>query len=104
MQQAGLAAFKTRDRKKSQLYSYERSTCRFEAAQEKKFKANANAWEFFGAQAAWYRRTSTWWVVSAKREETRWKRLSTLIEDSEKGRRIGLVDYPKKKAKDDRQS
>ncbi len=100
MQAPGLAAFKARDLKKSRQYSYERNRSRFEAAHEKKFKANAKAWEFFRAQAPWYQRTTTWWVVSAKREETRLKRLTTLIEDSENGRRIGLLDYPKNKRKD----
>jgi uncharacterized protein YdeI (YjbR/CyaY-like superfamily) len=104
MQKPGLTAFKTRDLKKSQLYSYERYNCRLEAAHEKKFKANGKAWEFFRTQAAWYRRTTTWWVISAKREETRLKRLATLIEDSEKGRRIGLVNYPKSKRKSDPQT
>jgi uncharacterized protein YdeI (YjbR/CyaY-like superfamily) len=101
MQKPGLIAFKTRDLEKSQLYSYERYNCKLEAAHEKQFKANANAWKFFRAQAPWYRRTTTWWVISAKREETRLKRLATLIADSEKGRRIGLVDYPKGKRKDE---
>ncbi len=99
MEKAGLAAFGARDLKKSQKYFYERNNCRFEAAHEKRFKANAKAWEFFRAQAPWYQRTTTWWVVSAKREETRLKRLATLIGDSSKGRRIGLVDYPKKEQK-----
>jgi uncharacterized protein YdeI (YjbR/CyaY-like superfamily) len=99
MQKPGLAAFKARDVKKARQYSYERNNCSFEAAHEKKFKASANAWEFFRGQAAWYQRTATWWVISAKREETRLKRLATLIEDSGKGRRIGLLDYPKNKAK-----
>jgi len=103
MQKPGLTAFETRDSEKSQRYSYERYTCRLEAAHEKRFKANAKAWEFFRAQAPWYQRTTTWWVVSARREETRLKRLATLIADSEKGRRIGLVDYPKRKRKDARQ-
>jgi len=103
MHKPGLAVFESRDTKKSQQYSYERYNCRLEAAHQKKFKANTRAWEFFRAQAPWYRRTTTWWVVSAKREETRLKRLTTLIEDSEQGRRIGLVDYPKGKRKQARQ-
>ena len=99
MQKPGLAAFETRDLRKSQQYSYERNNCRLKAAHEKQFKANPEAWEFFRAQAPWYQRTTTWWIVSAKRQETRLKRLATLIADSEKGRRIGLVDYPKSKRK-----
>ena len=46
------------------------------------------AWDFFGAQAPWYRRTLIWWVVSAKQEKTRLKRLATLIQNSEKGIRM----------------
>src|SRR5271167_3731241 len=97
LRNSGLTVFKTRDLKKSQQYSYERNNCRLETAHEKKFKANAKAWEFFRAQAPCYQRTTTWWVVSAKSKETRLKRLATLIVDSEKGRRIALLDYPKGK-------
>src|SRR5271157_4586015 len=72
---------------------------KLEAAHEKRFKANKKAWDFFQAQAPWYRRTATWWVVSAKREETRLRRLATLMEDSEKGRRIALLTaQPRKKS------
>ncbi len=100
LQKPGLVAFEARDREKSRQYSYERNNCKLEAEHEKKFKANLRAWEFFRGQAPWYRRTTTWWVVSAKREETRLKRLATLIEDSGKGRLIGLVDYPKNKRRE----
>jgi|SRR5271165_1648379 len=99
MQEPGLAAFNARDLKRSRQYSYERNNARLDAAHEERFKTNARAWEFFRSQAPWYQRTTAWWVVSARREETRLKRLATLIEDSEKGRRIGLLDYPKNKAK-----
>jgi uncharacterized protein YdeI (YjbR/CyaY-like superfamily) len=99
MQKPGLTAFQTRDLKKSQQYSYERYNCRLEAAHEQQFKKNAKAWEFFRAQAPWYRRTTTWWVVSAKQEETRLKRLAILIRDSEKEKKIGPLDYPRNKRK-----
>jgi uncharacterized protein YdeI (YjbR/CyaY-like superfamily) len=97
MRKCGLAVFEGRDLERSQRYSYERYSCRLDSAQEKRFKARPKAWAFFHAQAAWYQRTATWWVVSAKREETRLKRLATLIADSEEGRKIGLLDYPRKK-------
>lgn len=100
MQKPGLAAFEKRDPGKSQRYSYERYNCKLETAHEIQFKANARAWRFFCAQAPRYRRTTTWWVVSARREETRLKRLATLMADSEGGRTIGLLDYPKSKRKD----
>lgn len=55
---------------------------------ERRFRARSDAWEFFQAQPPGYRRTATRWVMSAKREETRLRRLETLIEDSAAGLRI----------------
>ncbi len=50
------------------------------------------AWAYFEAQAPWYRRAATWYVLSAKREETRLKRLAILIEDSANKRWLaGLI-------------
>ena len=94
MTPAGLAAFAKADPKKSGIYAYERRNATLGAAHEKRFKANKKAWTFFEAQAPWYRRTTTYWVVSAKREETRLRRLATLIAGSEAGRRLGLVTSP----------
>lgn len=92
MTKEGLDLFENRDAKKSNLYSFEqRKNPKLPAAFLKKFKSNKKAWAFFSAQAPWYQKTSTWWVISAKRDETRLKRLGQLINDCEKGRRIGLV-------------
>ncbi|HUP47846.1 MAG TPA: YdeI/OmpD-associated family protein [Thermoanaerobaculia bacterium] len=92
MQPAGLRAFEARDAKKSSLYSFEQRTeARLGEELEARFRADAAAWSFFQAQPPGYRRTVTWWVMSAKREETRARRLQTLIEDSAAGRRIGLL-------------
>lgn len=89
MQPAGSAAFEKRSDAKSAIYSYEqRKTAEFDAAAERQFRANPKAWEFFQAQPPWYRRTATYKVISAKREETRQKRLAALIADSAAGRRI----------------
>jgi uncharacterized protein YdeI (YjbR/CyaY-like superfamily) len=86
MQPAGLAAFARRDEERSAVYSYEqRHTAALDEAAEAKFRANAAAWAFFQAQPNWYRQAAVWWVVSAKREETRQKRLTTLIDDSARG-------------------
>ena len=49
------------------------------------YDANTAARQFFQSQAPWYRRAATWWVVSAKKEETRLTRARTLVELSEKG-------------------
>lgn len=93
----GLKAFAGRDEQKAMQYSYERSTCKLEGAYEKQFRRNVKAWEFFQAQPPGYRRTATWWVISAKREETRAKRLAKLIETSEHGRRLDMLVSQNKK-------
>lgn len=88
MMPPGLKAFEARDEKKSQQYSYENHLRKLNGAYEKQFRANKKAWEFFQTQAPWYRRTSSWWVVSAKQEATRQRRLQQLMDYSEKGERI----------------
>ena len=90
MRPAGLAAFKRRSDAKSAIYSYEqRKTAAFDDAAERQFRANAKAWAFFETQPPGYRRLATFFVLSAKRDETRQKRLARLIADSAAGRRIG---------------
>jgi uncharacterized protein YdeI (YjbR/CyaY-like superfamily) len=88
MTPAGLAQFEKRDAKRAGRYSYERENPKLDAASENAFRANRKAWDFFQAQPAGYQRLHTWWVMSAKREETRAKRLAVLIEMSAQGRRI----------------
>jgi uncharacterized protein YdeI (YjbR/CyaY-like superfamily) len=88
MRPAGTAAFGQRTEDRSAVYSYEQNDVHLPPEYEERFRANGSAWDFFQAQAPWYRKTATRWVVSAKREETRQKRLATLIEDSERGRTI----------------
>jgi uncharacterized protein YdeI (YjbR/CyaY-like superfamily) len=90
MRPAGLKAFEGRTEENSSIYAYEQeNSAELDAAYEQEFRANTQAWDFFQSQAAWYRRTAIWWVLSAKREETRRKRLVTLIEDSAGGRTVG---------------
>jgi uncharacterized protein YdeI (YjbR/CyaY-like superfamily) len=97
MMRSGLKAFAGRDEQKARQYSYERSTCKLEGAQEKQFRKNAEAWRFFQSQPPGYRRTASWWVISAKREETRDKRLFSLIETSERQQRLPMLVSPSKK-------
>jgi uncharacterized protein YdeI (YjbR/CyaY-like superfamily) len=84
----GLAAFERRDLKMTQKYSFERKATAFDAAALKAFKANKPAWEFFTAQPPGYQKLLTFWVMSAKQEETRLRRLATLAGRSAKGERI----------------
>jgi uncharacterized protein YdeI (YjbR/CyaY-like superfamily) len=98
MHPAGLAAFQKRDGKRSAIYAYEqRKNAKLPPAYEKRFRSRPDAWKFFRAQAPWYRRTSSWWVISAKKEETRLKRLAALIEDSEHQRKIPALTRPTRK-------
>jgi uncharacterized protein YdeI (YjbR/CyaY-like superfamily) len=88
MHPAGIAAFEARDPAQTPRYSSERKDIRLSAEYEARFRGNRKAWAFFEAQPVSYRRPATWWVMSAKREDTRDKRLATLIRDSAEGRRI----------------
>ena len=88
MAAAGMAAFESRDPAKCGRYSYERERARFTSEQERAFRRNVDAWTFWEAQPPGYRKQATTWVVTAKREETRARRLAALIEDSANGLRI----------------
>ncbi|HLK03639.1 MAG TPA: YdeI/OmpD-associated family protein [Candidatus Acidoferrum sp.] len=96
MMPAGLQAFQARDERRTERYSYERKTSKLSRAQEKKFRQTPAAWKYFKSQAPWYQRVTTWWVISAVKEETRERRLAELIRDSAAGRRIHLVTNKKK--------
>jgi uncharacterized protein YdeI (YjbR/CyaY-like superfamily) len=79
---SGLKAFEQRKEAKSGVYSYEqREAAKLDPSAEKQLRANRKAWEFFQSKAPSYRRAAIWWVVSAKQEATRLRRLKTLIED-----------------------
>jgi uncharacterized protein YdeI (YjbR/CyaY-like superfamily) len=98
MHPAGLKAFAARNEEKSGIYSYEqRKSARFTRAQEKQFRANKAAWEFFRSQAPWYQRVTTYWVIGAKRGETKLKRLSELIGHSQNRRTLPRLIPAKKK-------
>jgi uncharacterized protein YdeI (YjbR/CyaY-like superfamily) len=96
---SGSKAFERRT-SDSGKYSFESRPKKLPLAYQKQFKANPGAWEFFRGQAPWYQRTASFWVVSAKQEETRQRRLATLISDSEKGRRLGMLTPKRKKSQD----
>lgn len=94
---AGLRAFAARAGDRSEIYAYEqRRGAELDQESERRFRANGKAWEFFQAQPPSYRKAASWWVVSAKKEETRQRRLATLIEDSEHGRTVRPLTRPDK--------
>ena len=86
---AGREAFAKRKEEKSGIYAYEqRKSAELDPAALEQFQAHKAAWEFFQAQPPGYRKLIIWWVVSAKKEETRQKRLATLIKASAAGWRV----------------
>lgn len=86
---SGLEAFERRSEKRSGTYSYEqRERARLDEALERRFRAEAAAWAHFEQEAPWYRKTAVFWVMSAKRQETRERRLGILVESSAQQARI----------------
>jgi uncharacterized protein YdeI (YjbR/CyaY-like superfamily) len=95
MQPAGLRAYEVRDPAKSAVYSFEqKEAVQLDADAEARFQAIPEAWSFWQSQPPGYRKTAVHWVMSAKREDTRAKRLQTLIDDSAAGLRIALLRRP----------
>ena len=91
MQPSGLAAFRERDERKARQYSYEREHQKLDPALAAALRANPKAAAFFAAQPPGYRKVATFWVMSAKKEETRARRLAHLIDRSAGGSRIDLL-------------
>jgi uncharacterized protein YdeI (YjbR/CyaY-like superfamily) len=89
MRGPGMKAFRERREDKTATYSYEqRHLAKLDPSQERRFRSKKQAWEWFQTQPKGYRTTAVYWVMSAKRPETRERRLDTLIEDSAMGRRV----------------
>jgi uncharacterized protein YdeI (YjbR/CyaY-like superfamily) len=100
MQSAGLKAFAARQENRSGIYAYEQRSAELPDQYAKQLKKNVAAWKFYQAQPPGYRKLVNWWVLSAKREETRLKRLAELIDDSKKQRRLReLTELKKPKSK-----
>jgi uncharacterized protein YdeI (YjbR/CyaY-like superfamily) len=98
MRRAGEAAFALRRDDKTAIYSYEqRSNPQLEPAEQALLEADAAAWAFFSAKPPSYRKPALWWVISAKKPETRARRLATLIADSAGGRTIKPLTPPAKR-------
>jgi uncharacterized protein YdeI (YjbR/CyaY-like superfamily) len=85
MKKAGLDVFNKRTESKSKVYAFEQTEVKFSLAFEKQFKSNKNAWNYFNALAPSYQKTTIHWVMSAKQEATKIKRLMQIIHESELG-------------------
>ena len=88
MRPTGLKAFAARIENKSGIYSYEQRSTELSQPYARLLKKNKAAWNFFQAQSPSYRKMIGWWIISAKKEETRMARLAKLISESAKGKRL----------------
>jgi uncharacterized protein YdeI (YjbR/CyaY-like superfamily) len=88
MKHPGMTEFNARKENKSGIYSYEQRSDKLEAPYEERLRQDKAAWNFFYAQPPSYRKAISWWVVSAKQEATRFKRLEKLMKESAKGKRL----------------
>ncbi|MEP7380179.1 MAG: YdeI/OmpD-associated family protein [Gemmatimonadota bacterium] len=91
MQAAGHSAFAKRRENRSRTYAYEQRPESLDEPYAATFRKRAKAWAFFEAQPPSYRQTAIWWVISAKQEATRQKRLAQLIDDSSNSRRLARL-------------
>jgi uncharacterized protein YdeI (YjbR/CyaY-like superfamily) len=88
MTPAGLRAFNERDEQRTRQYSYERERAKLEPSLEAALRADPKASSFFDAQPPGYQRTAIFWVMSAKLDATRLRRIARLIEVSANGSRL----------------
>ncbi|MEZ0293227.1 MAG: YdeI family protein [Solirubrobacteraceae bacterium] len=97
MRSAGEAAFARRRPDRTGVYSFEQpADPQLAPEQRARFEAEPEAWAFFQAQPPSYRKQASWWVISAKKPETRARRLALLISDSAAGERIKPLRPPPK--------
>ena len=94
MTPAGLAAFARRVPERTGVYTFENPTPEFPPALVKRFKADKAAWKFWNAQPPGYRRTITGYVMSAKQDATRERRLALVIGCSARGERLPSLGGP----------
>jgi uncharacterized protein YdeI (YjbR/CyaY-like superfamily) len=88
MRPTGLKAFATRTENRSGIYSYEQRRAELEEPYISRLKKNKSVWDFFQAQPPSYRKMMSWYIMSAKTEETRSKRLEKLMKASAKRKRL----------------
>jgi uncharacterized protein YdeI (YjbR/CyaY-like superfamily) len=96
MKPEGLKAFSLRKENKSKVYSYENPPVDLDKTYKKLFKANKKAWAFYQSTTPTYRKVTTRWVMSAKQEITRLKRLNELMRDCAADKKIKSMNYGKK--------
>ena len=99
MRPAGLAAFEARREDRSGIYSYERrDEAVLDPAFEERFRSKKRAWAFFEKSPRSYRQAAIRWVMTAKKEDTRERRLGQLIERSAAGERVPPFTPPPRRS------
>lgn len=93
---AGISIYEKRDQSKFSRASFEQKNIQLDKPFEDQLKANELAWTFFNQLAPSLKKATVWWVISAKQEATRLRRLATLIECAEKGEKIPPLKWIKK--------
>lgn len=96
MQAPGLEAYARRDPKRTGIYAFENAQKELPAEYDKALRNNKTAWKYFEQQPAYYKKRMVHWVTSAKKEETRLRRLQQLVDGCEQGVRVGELN-PKTK-------
>ena len=96
MMPAGIEAYKKLDLNRANVYSFEQKEMVLDKAFEKELKANKKAWAYFQKLPPSAKKSTVHWLMTAKREDTKLRRLNTLIESSELGLRIPLLRRNKK--------
>jgi len=95
MQPAGLKIFQVKKENKSGIYSYEQRSVNLEEPYNRLLKKNNTAWNFFQTQPSSYRKAVSWWIVSAKKEDTRLHRLEKLMDYSVKRQKLSELTSKK---------
>lgn len=88
MRKPGLDAYEKRKESKSEIYGYERKALKLSKEYRERFKSHGKAWEYFRKQTPYTKKTSENWVMSAKMEKTRERRLRKLIEACEREEKL----------------
>ena len=91
MHAAGLAAFNARDEGTKPNYSFEHGPKTLGAGIARQVRANRKAWAFWESCPPYYRRVVSFYIMSAKREETRQRRFETVLRYAEKGERLPML-------------
>mgnify|MGYP001823862565 CR=1 FL=1 len=97
MRAAGLRAFEKLDKKKSRFYAFEQKNAALDKKYKSELKRNKKAWSYYQSAPPSYKKQVSWWIMSAKKEETRLRRLKILIAHCAKEAKIPQAEWKKKK-------